>query len=88
VLRDIGLPVSRLRRVVLDALRGRDRPVTTQDLHWELKQRSRARSAGRAAPGLSTVYPILAILADRNVVHCFHRGHPRATMRPDRWDDP
>lgn len=71
VLRQVGLPVSRQRRLVLDALRGRDRPVTAQDLHWELKLRSRESSAAGSAPGLTTVYRILAVLAQRNVVHCF-----------------
>jgi Fur family transcriptional regulator, ferric uptake regulator len=73
LLREVGLPVSRPRRLVLDALRGRERPVTAQDLHWELKLRSREPSAPQTAPGLSTIYRILAILADQNVVHCFHR---------------
>jgi Fur family ferric uptake transcriptional regulator len=73
LLREVGLPLSRPRRLVLDALRARDRPVTAQDLHWELKLRSRESSARRTAPGLSTVYRILAILADRKVVHCFYR---------------
>ena len=71
LLREIGLPVSRPRRLVLDALRGRDRPVTAQDLHWELKLRSRESSARGSAPGLTTVYRILAVLAERHVVHCF-----------------
>jgi Fur family ferric uptake transcriptional regulator len=73
LLREVGLPVSRPRRLVLDALRGRERPVTAQDLHWELKLRSREPSARQTAPGLSTIYRILAILASHNVVHCFHR---------------
>jgi Fur family transcriptional regulator, ferric uptake regulator len=73
LLRRAGLPVSRPRRLVLDALRGRDRPVTAQELHWELKLDSRAASTRHHAAGLSTVYRILAILAERNLVHCFHR---------------
>lgn len=50
VLRQVGLPVSRLRRLVLDALRGRDRPVTAQDLHWELKLWTRQFSVAGSAP--------------------------------------
>jgi Fur family ferric uptake transcriptional regulator len=73
LLRRAGLPVSRPRRLVLAALRGRDRPVTAQDLHWELKLGSRAASARGRAPGLSTVYRILVILADHKLVHCFPR---------------
>lgn len=88
VLRQVGLPVSRQRRLVLDALRGRDRPVTAQDLHWELKLRSREWSAADSAPGLTTVYRILAVLAQRNVVHCF-AGDGQTAYRlcaPDRHD--
>ena len=73
LLRAAGLSLSRPRRLVVEALRGRDRPVTAQDLHWELKLRCRASSAARAAPGLTTVYRIVAMLAARNLVHCFYR---------------
>ena len=88
VLRSSGLPVSRPRRLVPDALRGRDRPVTAQDLHWELKLDSRAASARRSAAGLSTVYRILVILADHNLVHCFHRDGQTAyrLCAPHRHD--
>jgi Fur family transcriptional regulator, ferric uptake regulator len=88
LLRRAGLPVSRPRRLVLDALRGRDRPVTAQDLHWELKLGSRAASARRRAPGLSTVYRILAILADHQLVHCFARDGQTAyrLCAPHRHD--
>lgn len=88
VLRQVGLPVSRQRRLVLDALLGRDRPVTAQDLHWELKLRSRQPSAAGSAPGLTTVYRILAVLVERNVVHCF-AGHGHTAYRlcaPGRHD--
>jgi len=73
LLRRAGLPVSRPRRLVLAALRGRDRPVTAQDLHGELKLDNHAALARRRAPGLTTVYRILAILADHKLVHCFAR---------------
>jgi Fur family transcriptional regulator, ferric uptake regulator len=88
LLRRAGLPVSRPRRLVLAALRGRDRPVTAQDLHWELKLGSRAASARRSAPGLSTVYRILAILADHQLVHCFARDGQTAyrLCAPHRHD--
>jgi hypothetical protein len=52
VLRRAGLPVSRPRRLVLEALRGRDRPVTAQDLYWELKLDTRAASTRHRAAGL------------------------------------
>ena len=64
--------------------------MTTQDLHWEPKPRSPEPSARRSAPGLSTVYCTLAILADRKVLHCFHRDAEmayrlRARSRPITW---
>jgi len=88
LLRRAGLPVSRPRRLVLAVLRGRDRPVTAQDLHWELKLGTRAASARRRAPGLSTVYRILALLADHKLVHCFARDGQTAyrLCAPGRHD--
>lgn len=53
LLRRAGLPVSHPRRLDLEALRGRDRPVTAQDLQWELKLDSRAASTRHRATGLS-----------------------------------
>jgi Fur family transcriptional regulator, ferric uptake regulator len=88
LLRAAGLPLSRPRRLVLEALRGRDRPVTAQDLRWELKLRCRASSAARAAPGLTTVYRILALLAARNLVHRFYRdGQTAYRLCPPRRHD-
>jgi len=73
VLREVGLPVTRPRLLVLIALRERERPMTAQDLHWELGTWLR-RDRARAAPGMTTVYRVLAALAERGVLHCFHHG--------------
>jgi Fur family ferric uptake transcriptional regulator len=88
LLRRAGLPVSRPRRLVLAALRGRQRPVTAQELHWELKLDHHTALPRHSAPGLSTVYRILAILADHELVHCFSRDGQTAyrLCAPHRHD--
>jgi Fur family ferric uptake transcriptional regulator len=88
LLRGAGLPVSRPRRLVLAALRGRQRPVTAQELHWELKLDHHAALPRHSAPGLSTVYRILATLADHKLVHCFSRDGQTAyrLCAPHRHD--
>jgi Fe2+ or Zn2+ uptake regulation protein len=72
----------------LAALRGRERPVTAQELHWELKLDHHTALPRHSAPGLSTVYRILAILADHELVHCFSRDGQTAyrLCAPDRHD--
>jgi Fur family ferric uptake transcriptional regulator len=76
---------------VLAALRehDRDRPVTARELHEELHQDlsedlgdSRRPSERRAgAPGLTTVYRVLASLLERGLLHSFHPGGPETSYR-------
>lgn len=73
LLGEVGLGVTRPRVLVLAALRGRARPVTAQDLHWELGTHLRLGGSGGKVPGLTTVYRVLAMLTERDVLHCFHR---------------
>lgn len=51
-------------REVLSLLAAGERPATAQDLHAELR-------ASGAAPGLTTVYRALHVLADLDLVHEF-----------------
>lgn len=81
VLREAGLSITRPRLLVLAALRGRQRPVTAQDLHRELGTRLHQRTThgqrgadGVGLPGLTTIYRVLATLAERGILHCFHPG--------------
>jgi Fur family ferric uptake transcriptional regulator len=73
LLGGVGLGATRSRVLVLSLLRDRARPVTAQELRWELTQRLRARGPGGKAPGLTTIYRVLGILAQRGLVHSFHR---------------
>jgi Fe2+ or Zn2+ uptake regulation protein len=73
LLRQVGLPVTQPRMLVLAALRARARPVTAQDLHAELAALPRPGREDRV-PGLTTIYRALAALADRGVLHCFHHN--------------
>lgn len=73
VLREVGLSTTRPRIMVLATLRGRARPLTAQDLHFELKTRLRRDRSAEMAPGLTTVYRVLAALGERGILHCFHR---------------
>lgn len=82
LLDEVGLGITRPRVLVLAALRGRARPVTAQDLHWELGTQLRLGGSGSKIPGLTTVYRVLAVLAERGVLHCFHRdGGTTTTYR-------
>lgn len=56
-----GLRVTRQRRAILRVLDRKDRFITAQDLHHELRGR-------KEAPGLATVYRTLATLADAGVL--------------------
>jgi Fur family ferric uptake transcriptional regulator len=81
LLRQVRLQVTRPRLLVLAALRGRERPVTAQDLHQELASRLRQSGTGRAVPGVTTVYRALTALADRGVLHCFAQGRAVTAYR-------
>jgi Fur family ferric uptake transcriptional regulator len=65
-LRAAGLTATVQRQLVLGALEGRERPVTTLELHEQL------RGQGRQV-GLTTVYRTLHALAEAGLVHVFHR---------------
>lgn len=71
VLREVGLQITRPRQLVLAALRGRERPLTAQDLHAELAVWQRESGTHEAVPGVTTIYRVLAVLAERGVLHCF-----------------
>jgi Fur family ferric uptake transcriptional regulator len=89
LLGEVGLGATRPRVLVLAALRGRARPVTAQDLHWELGTHLRLGGSGGNVPGLTTVYRVLAVLAERGVLHCFHHNGGTTTYRlcrPARHD--
>jgi Fe2+ or Zn2+ uptake regulation protein len=81
VLREARLPITRPRLLVLTALRGRQRPVTAQNLHRDLDTRLHQRTThGQHSPGavrlpgLTTIYRVLATLAERGILHTFHPG--------------
>jgi Fur family ferric uptake transcriptional regulator len=56
-----GLRPTPQRVAIIEALEGKDRPVTAQDLHEEV----------RAATGLATVYRTLRALADTGLAESF-----------------
>jgi Fur family ferric uptake transcriptional regulator len=56
-----GLRVTRQRSAILSALERKDRFITAQDLHHELRGK-------KEAPGLATVYRTLATLAAAEVL--------------------
>lgn len=65
MLREAGLKVTGPRVQVLTALRGLERPVTALDLHSAL-------ATGRdTAPGVTTIYRALTVLAERGLLHRF-----------------
>lgn len=60
-------------------MRGRQRPISAQDLHRELGTRPRQHAPGAhhgadalRLPGLTTIYRVLTTLAERGILHCFH----------------
>jgi Fur family transcriptional regulator, ferric uptake regulator len=61
--RDSGLRPTHQRVAIIEALGKKDRPVTAQSLHDELR--------GRGAPGLATVYRTLRALADAGTAETF-----------------
>ena len=58
-----GLRPTPQRLAIIDALEGKERPVTAQDLHDEVRH--------RGGPGLATVYRTLRALADAGPAETF-----------------
>jgi Fur family ferric uptake transcriptional regulator len=61
-----GLRPTPQRLAIIGALEGKDRPVTAQDLHDEVR--------GRGGPGLATVYRTLRALAESGTAEVFDAG--------------
>jgi Fur family ferric uptake transcriptional regulator len=61
-----GLRPTPQRVAIIRALEGKDRPVTAQALHGEVR--------GTAGPGLATVYRTLRALADAGLAEAFAAG--------------
>jgi Fur family ferric uptake transcriptional regulator len=61
-----GLRPTPQRVAIIRALEGKDRPVTAQSLHDEIR--------GRGGPGLATVYRTLRALADAGTAETFAAG--------------
>lgn len=61
-----GLRPTPQRVAIIDALEGKDRPVTAQDLHGEIRT--------AAGPGLATVYRTLRALAEVGLAESFPVG--------------
>jgi Fur family transcriptional regulator, ferric uptake regulator len=66
VARLSGLRPTPQRLAILEALEGKDRPVTAQDLHDEIR--------GPGGPGLATVYRTLRALAESGTAEVFDAG--------------
>jgi Fur family ferric uptake transcriptional regulator len=64
LLQESGVHATRRRAIVLERLTGRERPVTAQQLHAEL------RAAGNKI-GLTTIYRALHVLAGAGLLHVF-----------------
>lgn len=62
-----GLRPTPQRVAIIRALEGKDRPVTAQTLHQEVR-------SGPSTPGLATVYRTLRALADAGVAESFAAG--------------
>jgi Fur family transcriptional regulator, ferric uptake regulator len=61
-----GLRPTAQRLAIIEALEGKERPVTAQALHKEV--------GGRAGPGLATVYRTLRALAATGTAETFEAG--------------
>jgi Fur family ferric uptake transcriptional regulator len=61
-----GLRPTPQRVAIIEALEGKDRPVTAQALHEEIR--------GRGRPGLATVYRTLRALAEAGTAETFSVG--------------
>jgi Fur family ferric uptake transcriptional regulator len=61
-----GLRATPQRVAIIRALEGKERPVTAQALHEEIR--------GRGGPGLATVYRTLRALADAGTAETFAGG--------------
>lgn len=66
-----GLRPTPQRVAIIEALDGKDRPVTAQDLHEEV----------RGATGLATVYRTLRALADSGLAESFPAGEGEQAYR-------
>jgi Fur family transcriptional regulator, ferric uptake regulator len=64
--RQAGIRPTPQRVAVIRALEGKDRPVTAQALHGEVRR--------RGGPGLATVYRTLRALADTGLAETFAAG--------------
>jgi Fur family ferric uptake transcriptional regulator len=73
LLKSANLSATRQRRIVVEQLIGRERPVDAQALHEELQARG-------AHLGLTTVYRTLNALAASGLVHAFEH-HGETTYR-------
>jgi Fur family transcriptional regulator, ferric uptake regulator len=67
VVRMAGLRPTRQRLAIIDALDGKERPVTAQSLHREVGRRA-------DGPGLATVYRTLRAMAESGLVETFEAG--------------
>ena len=66
-----GLRPTPQRIAVIEALRGKERPVTAQALHRTVRRRA-------GGPGLATVYRTLHALAAAGLVEAFPAGEEQA----------
>jgi Fur family ferric uptake transcriptional regulator len=73
-LRGAGLQATASRRAVLEALAGRDLPVSALDLYAEMTSRG-------TRVGLTTVYRTLQVLAETGLLHVFDRDGERTYRR-------
>ncbi|MEJ3742505.1 Fur family transcriptional regulator [Actinomycetes bacterium KLBMP 9797] len=69
-LRGAGLSATATRRAVLDALVGREWPVSALELHADIRSRG-------MRVGLTTVYRTLHALAQTGLLHVFDRAGER-----------
>jgi Fur family transcriptional regulator, ferric uptake regulator len=67
VVRMAGLRPTRQRVAVIEALGGKERPITAQSLHREVGRRA-------GGPGLATVYRTLRAMAESGLVETFEAG--------------
>jgi Fur family ferric uptake transcriptional regulator len=61
-----GLRPTPQRVAIIEALEGKERPVTAQDLHAQFR--------GRSQPGLATVYRTLRALEEHGLAETFDAG--------------
>lgn len=68
-----GLRPTPQRVAIIEALEGKERPVTAQALHGEVR--------GRAGPGLATVYRTLQALAESGTAETFTTDEGEAAYK-------